>query len=100
MSRIAKPIRKLEVGKVYGYWKVLEKIDGKYVLCRCVCGKEKPIQISHLRFGYSKSCGCMVGPRLQRMALVAGRSQYPWAMKLSRIGGSLCPFLSIIILAL
>ena len=28
-------------------------------LCRCVCGKEKTIQGSHLKSGATKSCGCL-----------------------------------------
>jgi len=30
-----------------------------YMLCRCECGVEKPIQLRELRIGNSKSCGCL-----------------------------------------
>lgn len=29
-----------------------------YILCRCVCGKEKPVPIEALKYRRSKSCGC------------------------------------------
>lgn len=29
-----------------------------YILCRCVCGKEKPVPVDALKSGRSKSCGC------------------------------------------
>jgi hypothetical protein len=30
-----------------------------YVICRCVCGKEKTYREAHLRSGSTKSCGCL-----------------------------------------
>lgn len=53
-----------EIGKKYNSYTVL-RLDqkrtgkyGKYYLCLCDCGKEKIVQIGHLRTGHTKSCGC------------------------------------------
>ncbi len=48
----------------FGRWIVIQLADrGKngsiYWLCRCVCGKEKRVQYSHLQSGASRSCGCL-----------------------------------------
>lgn len=32
-----------------------------YWKCKCECGNEKFIQVSHLIGGYSRSCGCVKG---------------------------------------
>lgn len=47
------------VGESFSYWTVIADIprSGKW-LCRCRCGKEKPVQRSHLKAGVTKSCGC------------------------------------------
>lgn len=51
------------VGKIFGDWTVLSLIDldktkeRKY-LCRCSCGKEKPVFYKSLKSGDSKGCGC------------------------------------------
>lgn len=61
-------------GEHFGYFEVLyrdfeleeekRKISGKkspaYWKCRCVCGTIKSIRYSHLVFGGTKSCGCIV----------------------------------------
>ncbi len=51
------------VGKVFGRWSVIEKVESKNNLtrwlCRCVCGKEKIVRGTHLTGGASKSCGCL-----------------------------------------
>lgn len=33
--------------------------SGRYFLCACDCGKEKIVKGSSLRYGSSKSCGCL-----------------------------------------
>ena len=53
------------VGKTFGYWKVLYRIEGQtghgsIWHCRCEnCGIEKDVQYSNLIEGRSKSCGCL-----------------------------------------
>jgi len=55
------------IGKT-GNWQVLEELDKvrvngrliRKVRCKCVCGKIKEVLFTHLRFGKSTSCGCIV----------------------------------------
>lgn len=43
----------------YGKWLVLgDAIENHRVICRCDCGKEKPVNIYNLKTGKTKSCGC------------------------------------------
>lgn len=58
---------KVNTGDIYGLWTVLSETDSyvspkgekeRAFLCKCVCGKEKPVNLSSLRQGISKSCGC------------------------------------------
>ena len=37
---------------------VTENATTNYWMCECVCGTEKKIATSNLRYGLSKSCGC------------------------------------------
>jgi hypothetical protein len=58
------------VGKRYGMWTVLSITDGRYMLlCRCDCGKEKPVYKYDLQLGKSTNCGCR---RLQQMQAALG----------------------------
>lgn len=49
-------------GEVYGQWTVmheLDSIDGNAMcMCRCACGKEKPVRKARLVKGVSTNCGC------------------------------------------
>lgn len=55
------------IGKKFGRLTVVKRsIDSKWRqsrqarwLCKCECGKEKIINGSNLRAGYTKSCGCL-----------------------------------------
>lgn len=51
-------------GKVFSSWTVLRLYKRTPIvthwLCRCVCGKERPVSTSPLVRGNSKSCGCVV----------------------------------------
>jgi len=38
----------------------------RYFLCRCDCGKEKEVRLSHLRSGHTRSCGCYVNAHSHR----------------------------------
>ena len=66
-AKVKRYIRsKQETGQMFGYWKVLgldeEKSDecrAIYYKCRCICGKEKSVRRSTLKYGKSISCGCM-----------------------------------------
>lgn len=52
-------------GQRFGFWTVLRKAEKKSScavwLCRCVCGREVEVMSQSLRYGKSKSCGCMIG---------------------------------------
>lgn len=58
------PIRdgnNVEVGEHINHWTVLENLGYGKFRCRCDCGNESIVNVSSLRYGYSKSCGCMNG---------------------------------------
>lgn len=64
------PVVQIPPGTVFGRWTVIGPAtsyatisDGKRArfLCRCVCGKERPVCTRSLRTGKSKSCGCLQG---------------------------------------
>lgn len=53
----------LDQGSVH-HWTVVGTCDGtpyalSHVLCRCVCGTERPVQAYSLVKGGSRSCGCV-----------------------------------------
>lgn len=55
-----------ETGNQYGEWTILEYIppdkresQGLNWLAQCSCGDKRPVRISDLRNGKSKSCGCL-----------------------------------------
>lgn len=48
-------------GDTFGYWTVMKELksdDGRTILCKCFCGKEKHVSLTTLNTGKSKSCGC------------------------------------------
>lgn len=47
---------------------VIKRIDTTFVLCRCVCGKEKPFRLRSVQNGEAKSCGCQRKRYLQEAA--------------------------------
>ena len=56
-------------GRRFGDWLVTDYIDGHWVVCRCVCGLEKPVTITTLRSGTSKGCrACGLKRREMRRA--------------------------------
>lgn len=72
--------------KKYGNWTVIgtpEKIlEGKTqhykVLCRCICGRERMVDIGNLKRGKTKSCGCSKNDFLSEKAKqrLRGRNIY------------------------
>lgn len=52
---------KVEVGEHINHWTVLENLGYGKFRCRCDCGNESIVNVSSLRYGYSKSCGCANG---------------------------------------
>jgi hypothetical protein len=49
------------IGEKHNDWTIISKAPAKhnttYVLCRCVCGVEKVVNLHYIRKGLSKSCG-------------------------------------------
>lgn len=50
------------VGQIFGRWEIMVAGSGSgtKVLCKCLCGAEKPVLIGMLVIGDSRSCGCLV----------------------------------------
>ena len=50
-------------GSRFGRWTVLSETDNdgirRMICCRCDCGAERTVWLHGLRFGTSKSCGCL-----------------------------------------
>lgn len=44
------------IGQRFGNWTVISDLPKSYVLCRCICGTEKPVRKDSLRRGENKSC--------------------------------------------
>ena len=56
----------VDIGQRYGRWTVLEELGGSHhrkLLCRCDCGIQRAVRLSHLRDGSSLSCGCLSAKR-------------------------------------
>ena len=67
-SDLAKMKRENMVGEVYGKWTVLEALEREYkgktiskMLCKCVCGKEKEVDMISLKQGRSTQCMSCAG---------------------------------------
>lgn len=74
-------------GRVFGRWEVLrfshvKQYSGRptsYWMCKCACGKKRPVPGGQLTGGKSKSCGCLQrdGRREKRLQLT-GRTFGGW----------------------
>jgi hypothetical protein len=63
-------------GHVYGRWTLLERIPAKRAyICKCQCGTVKAVQMTHLRAGRTKSCGCLERELASARAKTHGMSQ-------------------------
>lgn len=65
------------VGQRFHRWTVLSKGPGCFWLCRCDCGTKKLILQKNLRFGYSKSCGCLQVETVRKNETVHGYATDP-----------------------
>lgn len=59
---------KVKVGEKFGRWTVIgeaerDKGGRQRWLCRCECGREKPVETNHLNSRASQSCGCLSAER-------------------------------------
>ena len=56
--------RRLDIkpGDRFSRWTIIKEIDyhqgARHFLCRCDCGIEKMVRLTHIRQGVSRSCGC------------------------------------------
>lgn len=53
------------IGETFGKWTVLkdagkDKHGKSIVLCKCECGTRRKVLITRLKYGHSRSCGCVV----------------------------------------
>lgn len=84
-------------GERFGCWEVITSAPSKrsasgqlkaYVVCRCVCGTTKPVQLANLVSGHSPSCGCQTRKRVGQMNLRHGKRHSPvywvWSTMKSR----------------
>jgi hypothetical protein len=70
------------VGQTINKWTILErcgigpKTAHTYYLCRCVCGRERPVRLDSLLVGNTKSCGCSQFERFSHL-YVDGQQRCP-----------------------
>jgi hypothetical protein len=66
------------VGDQYGRLKVIAMAKpgkrGRTCICRCTCGAEVRVTVSHLRAGDTRSCGCLKIEQLIRRSFVHGET--------------------------
>ena len=62
VSKDLEVMRRLDLtGQKFGKWTALRRLPSGKWECRCKCGTVKAVQLTHLRSGGSKSCGCTPG---------------------------------------
>lgn len=69
-------------GRIFGRLTVVRLIDGEPSclskwLCRCECGKEKPVRASYLVKGSTRSCGCLQTETRHSARVSHGKSYSP-----------------------
>lgn len=82
----------MEENQTFTHWTVLKEMGGYYssngeksdrtFLCRCICGKEKEVNLQSLKKGHSKSCGCQGIPRkeiaIKEKVIPQGTEEEQW----------------------
>lgn len=78
MGRRKSPHKSI-IGQRYGYWVVLELIDGKYRMIKCVCdcGNVKVVREHSVLIGDSTSCGCFAIKMCSERTTTHGLSKNP-----------------------
>ena len=64
------------VGKKYGRLTVKEYIDNTHVLCECECGTVKSYCINNIKYGRTKSCGCLSKEKLKERCMDLSGQQF------------------------
>jgi hypothetical protein len=76
----------MTIEKQYGFLTVIKEAktrpyggkNKRYLLCKCQCGVIKEFQLSHLKAGASKSCGCFaIQERIKNATKHNGCKEYP-----------------------
>lgn len=67
----------INIGDTFGFWNIIKETEGyfdkkgektdKTFLCKCVCEKEKEVNLQSLIKGKSKSCGCQGRPPKEKI---------------------------------
>jgi hypothetical protein len=67
-------------GQRFGRWTVISFYDirpgGTRWLCRCQCGKERPVANGNLKRGTTKSCGCLQLEAVKKSRTTHGQSRH------------------------
>jgi hypothetical protein len=86
---------KVIVGERYGMLTVLSETESIFyggnrhrrVICQCDCGKQMVVRISSLRYGSTKSCGCVVEQKRVFGCTKHGLNKHPVYKALNRMKG-------------
>lgn len=78
----------------FGYWLIIGTApDSGKILCRCICGTDKLVNIKNLYSGKTKSCGCQGRPNYKKFkkerrawSLMRHRCSCPKSADYSRYG--------------
>lgn len=70
----------IQHGEKYGRWTIFKEVprrgrSSRHFICRCDCGTERIVSLSHLRMGKSKSCGCFRRERTSEVRSTHGMSR-------------------------
>lgn len=67
------------IGRKFGRMTVIadapDKYGHRFVLCQCDCGTQKSVSLSHLKYGDTKSCGCLQPEATKKRATTHGLSK-------------------------
>ena len=66
---------KYGMGKRFGRWEIVRKINKHTRWCRCDCGTEKRVNVSNLVSGKTQSCGCLAREVTSKRRLSHGQSR-------------------------
>lgn len=73
----------IKAGEKFGRWEVLEESTSRvyksgqkvrYYLCRCSCGTVREVKLSSLKYGTSKSCGCLASDTIREKNIAKGKA--------------------------
>lgn len=73
-------------GERWGRWRVLRAAvnASSYAWCQCICGTKRYVRISHLIYGKSQSCGCLIGDTHRTHGQSGTVEYHAWERMISR----------------